>query len=245
MVTLRTVMIGGAAVLSGGLLMWWSTAWTKSEPLSAFLGQVGGLLLATGVLAVAWDLFGRRSFAREVLAKARLSADVTDSGVTKITDQYLEEVAWEELFDGAKHVDIVVAYAATWRNMHWARLQAVASTQSAAIRIFLPDPDDLDTVANLARRFDVTADAVRVLIRDARDAFASLSRSGGASVQVYYRPGDALFSCYRFDQRAVFTLYSHSKERRTSVPTFVVASGDLFKFIRNDIDAIAGQSRPA
>lgn len=244
-VTLRAVLIGLGSVSAGALLMWWSTAWSESDPMAAFLGQVGGLLLATGLLAVAWDVFGRRAFAREVLAKARLSAEVVDSGVTTITDQYLHEVAWEDLFDGARHVDIVVAYAATWRNTHWSKLQAVASTQGAAIRVFLPDPDDSDTVANLSRRFGKAEDIVRGLILDAASDFGSLACTPGASVEVHYRAGDALFSCYRFNQRAVFTLYSHSGERQTSVPTFVVAGGDLFKFIRNEIDAIASQSRPA
>ncbi|HLR95483.1 MAG TPA: hypothetical protein VK053_13225 [Jiangellaceae bacterium] len=244
-VTLRAALIAGVTVVAGGLILWWSTAWTSSEPMAAFLGQLGGLLVATGLLAVAWDVFGRRAFAREVLAKARLSADVVDSGVTKITDQYLREVAWEDLFDDARHVDIVVAYAATWRNTHWSRLETVASVQGASIRVFLPDPDDAATVANLSRRFGKTTDAVEDLIREAASAFASLRRPNGASVEVFFRAGDALFSCYRFNQRAVFTLYSHSGARQTSVPTFVVAGGDLFKFIRNEIDAIATQSRPA
>ena len=52
--------------------------------------------------------------------------------------------------------------------------------------------------------------------------------SPSAQVQVYLRKGDLVFSCYRFDSRAVLTLYSHSKERRTSVPTFVTRNGSLF-----------------
>src|SRR5690625_4123660 len=73
-VTLRAALIAGVTVVAGGLILWWSTAWTSSEPMAAFLGQLGGLLVATGLLAVAWDVFGRRAFAREVLAKARLRA---------------------------------------------------------------------------------------------------------------------------------------------------------------------------
>src|SRR5690606_27560373 len=110
-VTLRAALIAIGTVAAGALILWWSTAWASSAPMAAFLGQLGGLLVATGLLTVVWDVFGRRAFAREVLAKARLSADVVDSGITRITDQYLHEVAWEELFDGARHIDIVVAYA--------------------------------------------------------------------------------------------------------------------------------------
>jgi len=243
--TLTAVLIAVGLAALGALLMLWSTAISTNVTLSAFLGQIGGLLVATGGLAVAWELFGRRAFAREVLAKAKLSADVVDSGVTRITDQYLHDVEWADLFSGARKIDIVVAYASTWRNSHWSRLQEAASRPDGQIRVFLPDPDDQATMDNLGRRFAMTAEAVATRVRDAASEFRSLSKPGGAKVQVFVRAGDAVFSCYRFDDRAVLTLYSHSRSRQTSVPTLVVAGGDLFKFVRSEIDAIASQSAEA
>lgn len=242
---LSAVLIASGLAVGGALIMWLSASIQGNDTLAAFLGQVGGLMLATGGLAVAWELLGRRAFAREVLATAQLSSDVTESGVTRITDQYLDDVEWAELFSGCQRLDIVVAYASTWRNTHWARLQAIAGRPDSRIRVFLPDPDDTATVENLARRFSKTPDAVRGLILDAMSEFGSLAVPGGGEVQVFLRAGDAVFSCYRFDSRAVLTLYSHSRSRQTSVPTFVVAVGDLFRFVRSEIDAIESQSKPA
>ena len=70
--TRLAIILGLCFVVAGVLLMWWSgtSEWKSNDQMQAFLGQVGGLLLATGLLAVAWDLFGRRSLANEVLAKA-------------------------------------------------------------------------------------------------------------------------------------------------------------------------------
>lgn len=68
-------------------------------------------------------------------------------------------------------------------------------------------------------------------------------KQGGADLRVYVRSGDVVFSCYRFDSRAVLTLYSHTRQRRSRVPTFVVKSGDLFTFVYEDITAILEQSQ--
>lgn len=211
---------------------------------SAFTGQLGGLLFATGVLTVAWDLVGRRAFSREILAKAKLSAEVVESGITRVTDQYLDDVEWAELFNGARHVDIVVAYANTWRNANRSRLESIAASSGSRIRVFLPDPCDRLTVENLAARFGKDQPAVKRLINEAMSEFASLAKPGGGTVEVFVRPGDPVFSCYRFDNRAVLTLYSHSRARQTSVPTLVMAGGELFRFVRDEIAAIAAQSEP-
>ena len=227
--------------------MWWSgtSEWKSNDQMQAFLGQVGGLLLATGLLAVAWDLFGRRSLANEVLAKAGLSADVVRAGIVRVTDQYLAEVEWASLFRDVNRLDIFVAYAATWRNTHRANLQEVAGRPGARIRVFLPDPRDPQTVAVLADRFHMQPDALIIKINEAIQDFRSLAVPGGATVEVWVHAGDAVFSCYRFDSRAVLTLYSHGQERRTQVPTFVIDGGTLLEFVYNELTAIAAHSEPA
>lgn len=246
MTSLAAVLIAGALVLAGLVLMLLSVQpWADGTVWESFLGQVGGLIVATGLLTVAWDLFGRRAFAMEVLAKAKLSADVVESGITRVTDQYLDDVEWGELFEGAVHVDILVAYANTWRNAHRHRLERVAKTKGSRIRVFLPDPNDGATMSNLAQRFAAAPEAVVAKINEAIIEYKSLSQPGGGAIEVYVRAGDALFSAYRFDGRAVLTLYSHGRERRTSVPTWVMAGGELFSFVQGEIDAIATQSTRA
>lgn len=233
------VLIGGAALWVSGL-----DAIKENMPLSGFLSQLGGLLLATGLITIAWDLFGRRAFADEVLAKAKLSTDVVDSGLIRVTDQYLDEVEWVDPFQDVNKLDIVVAYAYTWRNAHRARLQA-AARRGCRIRVFLPDYRDDETINILAGRFSMPADALKAKIQEAVADFKALPTPTNAPVQVCLRTGDLVFSCYRFDSRAVLTLYSHSRERRTNVPTFVTKNGSLFTYVYDELEAIAQQSQPA
>jgi hypothetical protein len=245
--TRSAIALGLILVIVGGLLLWWSgtSHWKSNEPVQAFLAQAGGLILATGLLTVAWDLFGRRAFADEVLAKAGLSADVARAGIVRVTNQYLSGVEWTFLFQDVKNLDIVVAYGATWRNSHRGDLQQVAGRSGARIRVFLPDPDDSQTVAVLAERFHMQPAELITKINEAVHDFRSLEVPGRASIEVWLRAGDALFTCYRFDSKAVLTFYSHGRERRTQVPTFVVRGGELLDFVDNELTALAAQSRPA
>jgi hypothetical protein len=245
--TSSAIILGLAFAIVGGLLLWWSGTnhWKSNGPMQALLGQSGGLILATGLLTVAWDLFGRRALADEVLAKAGLSSDIVRAGIVRVTNQYLAEVEWTSLFRDVNKLDIVVAYGATWRNAHRASIAAVAQRSGARIRVFLPDPDDDQTVAVLAERFNFErADLIGKINEAIRD-FRELAVVGGATVEVWLRAGDAVFSCYRFDTKAVLTLYSHGRERRTQVPTFVVHEGELFDFVYGELSSIAAQSRPA
>jgi hypothetical protein len=180
--TRAAAITGGVFVVGGMLLLWWSgtSHWKTNVQMQALLAQAGGLLLATGLLAVAWDLFGRRALAEEVLAKAGLSADVVRAGVVRITNQYLTEVEWSALFRDVSKLDIVVAYAATWRNSHRGSLQAIARRADARIRVFLPDPDDARTVEVLADRFNMRPTDLRVKINEAIRDFKSLTVPGGA-----------------------------------------------------------------
>lgn len=162
-----------------------------------------------------------------------------------MTDQYLADVKWPDLFRDATKVDIVVAYASTWRNAHRDQLQHVARDPHARIRIFLPDPTDDATVDNLAQRFHTTRDSLRIKVEEAVQDFRELAVPGGADLKVYVRKGDFVFSCYRFGTQAVLTMYSHSRKRQTHVPAFVVSGGDLFAFVYDEIQEILEQSSEA
>lgn len=101
-------------------------------------------------------------------------------------------------------------------------------------------------MSNLATRFSTTPAEVQSKVKEAITDFRSMGTVGGAPIQVYVRPGDVMYSCYRFGtQQAVIVLYSHTKERQSYVPAFVVDGGSLFSFVRKDIDAIAEESRLA
>ena len=247
--TLQTVLvaavvaaIGAGLLYAGGRADWWS----NRPSLQALINNLGGALIVSVALGALWELFGKRTFAREILETARTSTDVEAAGLTRIGSRYLDDPDWEHLFRTVRKLDISVAYARTWRHSNVSRLQAVAARPDARIRLYLPDPSDPKTVNLLADRFNQTPDELVAAIMEAQREFEALRRPRGAEITVHHRRGDLLFSWYRFDGTAVLTLYSHSGERVSAVPTLVFTEGgSLYQYVRDELYAIDQQSQPA
>ena len=81
------------------------------------------------------------------------------------------------------------------------------------MRVFLPDPDDDGTVQQLSRRFELDRAKIVESIKESKEYFEALNRDYPGKVQVYYRGGEYLYTCYRFDGEAVIVFYSHQRER--------------------------------
>jgi hypothetical protein len=241
----------------------WGKSHEKPLPRSTVLEALGGkrlprkdLLLAfveacgidpqadTRWLA-AWTRLADPALPAEQQLPAQVANDVRVAGLRRIGTRYLSELEWAELFSAVRELDIFVAYGQTWRNLHARELAQVAERKTATIRVYLADPDDDDTVAVLAGRFDITPDELRTRIQATRKDYAALRQPGGALIEIYCCPGDRVFSFYRFDNIAVVGLYSHARSRATSVPVFVCsAPGELFHFISDELAIIQQRSRP-
>ena len=208
------------------------------------VNNLGALLIVSTALGVLWELIGKRAFAREVLETALTSADVEAAGLMRVGTNYVKEPDWESLFGTVRKLDIFLAYGSTWRNTHMPQLEKLARN-GGRIRVYLPDPIDAVAIQRLADRFAKTPDELGRLIDEARRAYQALPVAGGGSIEVFFRPGDPVFSCYRFDGTAVLTLYTHQR-KRTGVPTIVCRDGgSLYQFIRDEFKALSDQSRPA
>jgi hypothetical protein len=188
-----------------------------------------------------WEWVGKSIFLDDVMGTSATAAGVRASDLTAIGVNYQADVPWEDLFKTVRKLDIFVAYGRTWRNSHLQELEAVSQRPDARIRVFLPDPDDEATIAVLSERFSTKPADLSAAITEARTAYEVLS-AGRATVEVYYRKGDHVFSAYRFDGVAAVTLYTHG-QARTGVPVFVCREGgSLNRFVRAEFDAIKGQS---
>lgn len=247
--TILVLLVSVVVVMTGGVLLLlseWLEFFSKHPAWKATVGQAGGAILTTGLLSLLWDLAGKRAMAKEIFAAARIAADIQEAGVERIAFRYLTEVEWSKLFESARELDVFVAYGRSWRNINHENLLKIAKKRGAVIRVVLPDPEDDQHLSVLATRFGHTGmsglEKVKGDILDTAKSFASMLQIDGAAIKIYYRKGDLLFSCYRFDQRLVLALYSHKRER-TNVPTFVVSNGALYDFAFNDLEAIVKQSR--
>jgi hypothetical protein len=177
---------------------------------------------------------------------AQLTADVRAAGLLRIGANYLNDLEWDGLFADAHELDIFAAYGQTWRNLHARQLHHLAERPGTRIRVFLPDTTDPSTMSVLADRFAIAPDELIRRIEATRDDYEKMRQPGGARIEVYYRPGDRIFSFYRFDETAVIGFYSHNPNRLASIPAFVcTAPGGLYQFVSDELRAIEQQSRIA
>lgn len=215
--------------------------WQGYEVWQTVIQQLGGLLFVVVTITVLWELWGKRALLDEVLAKAQISKEIMVSGITKITDSFHYEIDWRSYLREVNKLDIFFAYGRTWRNTYIHELQEVASRDGARIRVVLPDPEDDQTVSELARRFDYTTEDLTELVREAEVYFRNLRSSAGArgaQVDIWFLPAAPHFSFYRFDRTAIMALYTHRRER-APVPTFVCEmGGTLYDYIRKEFDAM-------
>jgi len=235
----------GVAILLVAAAGWWKGL----GAIQAVLNEVGALLLASVTVNLLWHLSGKRAFLDELLARMRLSEDIRHAGITGYTEEFHRQIDWNDMFSGAREVDIFVAYARTWRNTYSRQFDALATRSGVRIRVALPDVEDGPTANELARRFDCSPAELRASVAEAASFFLALDRraAGGARSEVWLVRTAPQFAYYRFDRVAVLALYTHRNERG-GVPTFVSDdSGSLFSFLKRDFEALidpgGGRSR--
>lgn len=244
LVTYKVAGLAFIVAIAGVLLMYISNVPdpAASPGWVATLNQVGGLLITTGVLAVLWDLRGKRAFLEEVLDKAKLSSDVGAAGIERVTMNW-KEVPWDEFFSSAKHIEVFIAYGSSWRKNNWESIVEFAENERHVLRMYLPNPHDEATMSVLAQRYGYTPEKVQSYVKEASEEFARLGTNSKADIRVYYRSGDPTYTCYRFNEKFLVTLYANRRERG-GVPTMLFdARGTFGEFFKRDLEAVREQSR--
>jgi len=243
-VNMRTLLLAFGIAIGGFVLLYFSSLkelWRGHETWQVVVRNTGGFLMITCTITLLWELLVKRSFLDEVLAKVRVAEEIKLAGIVRITDVWHRDIDWELYFSNVKKLDIFFAYAHTWRSNYDKQLKEIAKRKDVRIRVVLPNPEDEQIVSELARRFNYTPGKVKDLIIEAKEYFIELKRIGvsnGCQINVWFLPVVPLFAFYRFDRIAVFTLYSHSRER-VPIPSFVVEmGGTLYDYIRKEFDAM-------
>jgi hypothetical protein len=248
--SLSAWQVAATLVTLGLGLLYVSSALQEPQGASALeetIQEAGALLLVTGAITLLWELRGRRALTDEVLTAANLSSDVTAAGLRRVTTRYLPDVEWEDLFRGAAHVDLLFAYATTWRNTHASSLRAFVGRDSTRLRAVLPDLNDAELVSLLARKFRYSGDTLRQYIIEAKADFENLAQQATALaiVEVRYTTEFPVYSYYRFDRKSVAVLYAPTPGR-AEVPTIVCEQdGSFAAFFRAQYEDLWNDARPA
>lgn len=243
-VTLRLALMAGGAAIVGFLLLLLSSHqmwWAEHATTQLLLQQTGGLLFVTAAITLIWETLGKRAFLEEILAKAQVSRDIQFSGLLKVTDSFHTDIDWRHHIGKSSKIDIFFAYGQTWRNSHDKELRSAALRRDTRIRVVLPDPEDEQTVDELAKRFSYEPGKLKARVKDAAQYFQNLREENEGDengVHIWFLHAAPTFSFYRFDSTGILALYTHRKGR-TAVPTFVCEQGGtLYDYVRHEFDAM-------
>jgi hypothetical protein len=252
--TYSTAIYSGGFFLLGCLLIWIGTGdewwqskrflWMDGPNLKCVIHDIGSLLVASVPLALFWDLFVRRKFLDEILAKAHLAKEVEDAGVLHIFRSFQQLGDWTAFFTGTLHLDIFFYSGHSWRSNNHEHLRSFLQKSHSRLRVVLPDPDDPQLVTQLSKQFGYLSEKIQADIIEAKDDFVGLASGGAGSVEIYYfREMSPHTSFYRFDNITIFALYNHDKER-SPVPAFVIGNkGHLQDYFRHEFDVIVKRAR--
>lgn len=245
-VTLRVQLLSIVVALAGLILLYFSTPVDHAgyHKSGALLEETGAALFIAGILAVIWELRGKRAFADEILAKANMARDLAEAGVDSVVANFRDpRVNWINLFKNACRLDIFIAFGTTWRNTQAERIEELLSDKDAKLRIVLPDPDDTHIVDSLATRFRMTKENVKRTIEEARAFFQHRKEKAKGTVEIYFSGIVPVFSFYRFNNKAVFALYNH-RVGKEPVPTVICDNeGFLYKYITAEFEGILADGR--
>lgn len=245
MTNLKTLLVSGGLLLLGLLFLLLSELLTYPEGylwVRSLISNFGSLLVATLSIAILWELFSKRSFLDEILERTGLADDIRTAGIRGISINPVKGPDFTKLIREAERLDIFVCYANTWRATHESDLKYLASKRKARIRLIVPDPDDMEIMRDLARRFGASSDQMMSQrIKDAIGDYKTLFSSVGnpdLDFTVWTHHENPVTSFYRFDRMAVVTLYKHARGRG-NVPTLVAERyGTLYTYVEAEIDAL-------
>lgn len=209
--------------------------------LKAVIANLGGLLVATISIAALWELFSKRAFLDELLAKAGLAEDIRTLGLVGLSVNPLRGTDFPKFIRTATRLDIFVCYANTWRATHEEDLRVLARKKGVRVRLLVPNPENKEVMKELAHRFgaaspEVMAEKIGVAISEMKNIFSTSGNPVDFSVWVHDE--NPVTSFYLFDNVAVVTLYKHARGRG-NVPTFVAErGGTLFSYVQSEVDAM-------
>ena len=242
---LKTYIVSGVLVLLGILLLIASETITFAEGylwVKALISNLGSLFIASVSIALLWELFSKREFLDELLANTGLADEIRLSGITGISVIPLKGPDFSKIIRTGERLDIFVCYANTWRANYEEDLVFLAKKKNCRIRLIVPDPDNIQIMADLAKRFNAAdADTMQSRIKQAITEYKALFNSAGNQTldfSVWIHGETPVTSFYRFDHYAVITLYKHAKGRG-SAPTIVAErGGSLYSYVEVEVDSM-------
>lgn len=235
----RTFLLAVLGILVGGVLL---VIGANVSPtwLSILLFNVGAFVIASVAMALIFQFWQLRSLLDDLYEHARITTQLRQARLSGFSVAFHDGVPWEELFTGSASLQLMVAYAATWRNAQQARLEALVDKAGSRLEVILPNPEAVEVCEELGRRFDTNVDETKKRIEEAIQFYRVLQSRTKGTMRIYLYNRPPLFTFYIFDRRAVFTTYRHSRGRGPILTLMADRGGEMFTWLTEEWNAITG-----
>ena len=201
--------------------------------LSILFSTIATVLLAN----VLWEGIAKENFARSLLKQVRISENIAQSGIDSVYVDF-RDIDWKKEFENTKSFTAAFVYAYSWRSHNEKSIKdfTAKSTHRKNMKIIVPDPENGDIMSDLDRRFNFESGETRKRVEDCIKYYCDLG------VSVYVFDGTLQASYYLMDQVGIMSFFTHSKEKGTVPALKANKSGNMYKYIREDIASLLNRS---
>lgn len=193
----------------------------------------------------AWELFGKKSFAEEVLELSKVSDSYIKSGIVAVYDDF-NDIEWGSILENVEHLTLFFVYAYSWRSRNYQYLEKLKN-KGTKIRVILPDIRKEVITNSFDYDFGYGKYAnpgsgknnkfTKELIFEAIDHFRKLD------AEIFLYPGSIRTTYYLIDETCVMAPFNHSGQERFHVPAVICKlEGNLYEFCKKDLEYIINQS---
>src|SRR6266705_3081099 len=142
----------------------WDWLRDKHHHIVVFFRELSALVVMTVAVTLMWELAAKRAFVDELLSKARkalsgvieetqVADELRAAGLKVFTTDFWHGIDWLTLFRESNTLDLFFSHARGWVGAHTPQLKELARRPGARIRVVLPNPENPEIVAEMARRF--------------------------------------------------------------------------------------------
>jgi len=231
---LRTLVVALITLLVGVFLLWLGDRAPAGSGWRILALNTGSFVVASLVMALIFQFWQLRGLLNDLRSEAGITEEYVRSGIRSFTTAFHAKVPWPELFASSSRVRIAVAYAQTWRRAQQDVLEEFLSREGTELEVVLPDPEVEVVLNEMALRYAIAPAELRMRIEKAAEEFTALEVGRKGTVSVYFLSRSLLYTCYLFDNEAVFTTYRHRPDRGPIVTLRLDKKGDFYVWLSEE-----------
>lgn len=194
------------------------------------LNALGSFFIVASILTIIWEIILKRSLIKEIVELTQMSYELKQAGIEKVTNDFHHGIDWSELFLQSKELDVLVSYAATWRNANQRIIEEFSQKSGTKMRIILPNVDNNVLMSELSNKFNKSVEELKKLIIESKDYYVKLDHdSENINVEIWYFNQSLYYTYYRFTDKIVYASYNNLGRKGPTIMLILHKAGYLYK----------------